>query len=226
MKKKIFGVIAMCVLLVMTSSFLNISASEIKQTQCMENIEENPVDSTLKRSYDNQDAESMYLSEDVCIGSVKIIGDGTQEGSYIILDIDPALTISLDSSPDYVTIYLDYIIECTGDGDFCLIDLALQLFRDITLVGSYRIDINESGSAAGSLIIKENLEVYYLDTITYEVSAVYVNALPFFYMIKGAGGAGVLPISKNLLVQGFFERFFAEHPQLFPILRHLLEMST
>jgi len=226
MKKKIFGVIAMCVLLVMTSSFLNISASEIKQTQCMENIEENPVDSTLKRSYDNQDAESMYLSEDVCIGSVKIIGDGTQEGSYIILDIEPALTIFLDSSPDYVTIYLDYIFECTGDFDFGLIDFGLQQFHEGILVGYHRIVINESGSAAGSLIIKENLEVYYLDIITYGVSAIYVNALPLFYITRSAAGAGVLPISKNLLVQGFFERFFAEHPQLFPILRHLLEMST
>ena len=126
-------------------------------------------------------------NKQVYLGFIEIIGDGTPEGSDVVVHAKKNVVVEIDE-PCFVDFYVDYTIVCEGENDYGTGKLQLQLFK------TYFAFVNNSNTFSSNQLRIEDVYVESGDIFTYKLKGLYVSIFPnCFSLIDHDNDFGAVP---------------------------------
>ncbi len=167
MKKKIFSITVVMILLFLATTTVSEARMSIKNV---------PTDK--------------IIGEPILLGNATIYGDGIEQHVVVTANLDLAATISVNSSGDSVDLQISYDIQCDGDNDLGIILLMAQL-NGKSLGDAFVLTTeNETGYLKIENVLLEKVEV--ITILSVELVSIYFNTDPQFHKIAIDTGLSII----------------------------------
>ena len=173
MKKKIFSITVVMILLFLATTTVSEARMSIKNV---------PTDK--------------MIGEPILLGNATIYGDGIEQNVVITANLDLPTTISVNSSGDYRDLQISYDIECDGDNDLGIILLMAQLNGKSLGEGFVLTTENETGYLKiEDVLLKQEAAITILSI---ELVSIYFNTDPQFHKTAIDTGLSAVSHARNI----------------------------
>jgi hypothetical protein len=167
MKKKIFSITVVVILLILGISTVSEARMSIKNVKTQET-----------------------LNEPIVVGSATIYGDGIEGNQALTATIDIPSELRVNATGDLVDLKLEYDIDCDGDEDLGIIILMAQQNGRSVGEGFVLTTENETGYVVIDNVLLKKEEV--IEILSIEVAVIYFNTDPQFHEIVIDTGLSII----------------------------------